>query len=77
MEKISFEAAINAAKIAFCWNSTDGSLKEFQKDMVNILLDYSEDQILNMGRRITDVTNNCSGNFINAKRTANSLSEVL
>ncbi|NLU53427.1 MAG: hypothetical protein GXX10_11275 [Clostridiaceae bacterium] len=78
MEKlISFEAAINAAKIAFCWNSSDGSLVDFQKDMINILCDYSEDQIMNMGRRISNAADNCSGINFNARRAANGLPQVI
>jgi len=56
--EVSFEKAINAAKVAFCWNST-------------------EDELMKMGRRITNATNNCSGAHINAGRAAKSLPQIL
>ena len=55
---LSYESVMGAAKISFCWNSNDGSLEQFQKDLADLLIDYQEDQILNMARRVDNATDN-------------------
>ena len=77
MGNVSYEAAMAAAKIAFCWNSTDGSLEAFQKDLANVLIDIPEYQILKKAREIGHATDNDERTYISSHRTAGRLATML